>query len=343
MEKISPFSSAWFCFLLFSCLSWSVAVSQITTRTTTACPGVTITYHNASTMLTQSNCAGINTALLGYWTGLTCAGFLQWDFNGPVMSVDIPFFSINTNDFATLTVNNTGTVTVTGTCILVNGNVAGPYTGLGLAGTVRMTVSSNLPFTRLRLDNTGCVSGWVAQCPLATVLEAKLENFALRTGKNGAVILNWETAHEINNDYFQVERSKDGKGWTPLGKVPGNGTRETHSTYTFTDHNAPEGLSLYRLRQYDLDGSHTLSKTITASLESEIRVWPTLTQDRFSVSGVEAASQVTVFDALGAPLTLMPATLPDAFEFDLSGFKPGMYLVRIKMKKRVKTYRIFLR
>lgn len=37
--------------------------------------------------------------------------------------------------------------------------------------------------------------------------------------KNGTLIINWSTLKEINNSYFEIQASKDGKIWKPIGKV----------------------------------------------------------------------------------------------------------------------------
>lgn len=345
MEKLKKLSSTWFCFLLVLSFSNSGLSGQVSTQSSTACPGVTITFHVIATMLGQPNCANINTTSLmpGFWSGLGCGGLIQYDFAGPVMSVDLEMYSINTHDFATFTVNNSGSVFLTnGQCVTLNGNVAGPYTGAGLAGTVSLTVSSNQPFTRLRMDNTGCLSGWFTVCPAAVVLEAKLSHFDVATKENGVVDLNWQTENEVQNDYFQIERSQDGKQWASLGKVEGNGTIETPMQYSFSDPEALNGLNLYRLRQVDFDGASTLSEVKTAVVEGDVRVFPTLTRDYVNVSGIDDRRQVRIFDALGNLLSPPTSEASGITRFDLSGFPAGMYLVRVEVEGVARTRRVIL-
>ena len=57
------------------------------------------------------------------------------------------------------------------------------------------------------------------------VLPVVFADFTARS-HNGTVQLDWTTATELNNDYFQVERSADGREFTALGKVNGNGNSE---------------------------------------------------------------------------------------------------------------------
>ncbi|MBK7966284.1 MAG: hypothetical protein IPK10_14025 [Bacteroidetes bacterium] len=50
------------------------------------------------------------------------------------------------------------------------------------------------------------------------------------------VLLQWRTASENGNDYFNVERSRDGSSFETIGQVPGNGSTSSISSYTFTDY-----------------------------------------------------------------------------------------------------------
>lgn len=87
------------------------------------------------------------------------------------------------------------------------------------------------------------------------------EGFAESKGNH----LKWETAFEVNNDYFGVERSTDGTHFVKIGEVAAdNGNAPVHS-YQFLDENATVGKSWYRLRQNDVDGAFHYSRTIELS------------------------------------------------------------------------------
>lgn len=97
---------------------------------------------------------------------------------------------------------------------------------------------------------------------------------------NKTVQLSWQTTSEINNDYFDVQRSNDSKNWTSIGQVKsayaplGTGSG---SKYSFEDKNINNGSYTYRLAQHDLDGKMDIGNvtSITVSgLIGSVLVYP---------------------------------------------------------------------
>ncbi len=98
--------------------------------------------------------------------------------------------------------------------------------------------------------------------------------------QDDAAQLEWQTAAEINNQGFHIERMvADGERWEEIGFVPGSGTtNETHD-YSFLDEKPLPGLNYYRLRQIDYDGKEELSKIVSVTLKklhdlSNLRFFP---------------------------------------------------------------------
>ncbi|SKC43806.1 T9SS type A sorting domain-containing protein [Ohtaekwangia koreensis] len=75
-------------------------------------------------------------------------------------------------------------------------------------------------------------------------------------------ILEWATASETNNDFFSIERSKDGINYESVGAIPGGGNSTSRKNYSFTDEKPFPGLNYYRLKQTDFDRKYTYSKVI---------------------------------------------------------------------------------
>ncbi|MBR9920746.1 MAG: T9SS type A sorting domain-containing protein [Bacteroidetes bacterium] len=84
--------------------------------------------------------------------------------------------------------------------------------------------------------------------------------------KEGESHLEWETASEVNSDYFAVERSYDGKSFKEVGSVLSAGESNVDIQYNFIDRTPFEYVNAesvyYRLRQVDIDGSFVYSNVI---------------------------------------------------------------------------------
>ncbi len=74
--------------------------------------------------------------------------------------------------------------------------------------------------------------------------------------------ITWITSSEINNDYFTLERSINGKDWEIIGIVDGAGTTQESHFYSFRDEEPTIPISYYRLAQTDNDGTSTYSHII---------------------------------------------------------------------------------
>ncbi len=69
------------------------------------------------------------------------------------------------------------------------------------------------------------------------------------------VKLIWKTASEIDNDFFTLEKSNDGKDFIAIAKIDGNGTTTDANTYNWNVKNLADELVYFRLSQTDFDGT----------------------------------------------------------------------------------------
>ena len=98
-------------------------------------------------------------------------------------------------------------------------------------------------------------------------LPIELMDFQVKKeGRNSLIY--WETASEINNDGFEIQKSNDGLHWEKLVWVEGNGTSDTPQHYSFIDAEPYQGLNYYRLRQMDFDGTETFSDVKVLNFKS---------------------------------------------------------------------------
>ncbi|MBZ0200975.1 MAG: T9SS type A sorting domain-containing protein, partial [Ignavibacteriaceae bacterium] len=77
--------------------------------------------------------------------------------------------------------------------------------------------------------------------------------------ENEKITLSWQTASELNNRGFQIEKSFDKENWFSIGFIEGKGTSTKINNYSFTDNNIITGAQYYRLRQVDHNEQHKFS------------------------------------------------------------------------------------
>jgi dienelactone hydrolase len=84
-------------------------------------------------------------------------------------------------------------------------------------------------------------------------------------GKNlsEANILEWATSQEESFQRFEVLRSQDGRDYLVIGSINAQGGTHGVKQYSYKDIRAPKGLSHYRLKMIDKDGSFRLSRVIS--------------------------------------------------------------------------------
>lgn len=102
-----------------------------------------------------------------------------------------------------------------------------------------------------------------------------------------SVVLNWTTASEINNDFFTVERSKDGKDFEESQIIDGAGNSTQVLNYSFCDEHPYSGISYYRLKQTDFDVHFSYSNVVFVNSKDEhlqILISPNPSNGNFTIT-----------------------------------------------------------
>jgi len=118
-------------------------------------------------------------------------------------------------------------------------------------------------------------------------------HFSARSIYGREVELSWGTSVEINNDYFQIEKSVDGQVFESITKINGKGNSSEKQEYNYVDKQYVADLVDYRLKQVDKNGLFEYSKVEQVNLEHVL-----LSQLRFEVSPNPAHDKVS-FKLLG--------------------------------------------
>lgn len=168
------------------------------------------------------------------------------------------------------------------------------------------------------------------------------------------VNLEWQTASELNNDYFVIERSNDGVRFEDIRIVDGAGNSNQLIQYFENDYSPFSGTSYYRLRQVDFDGSTTYSETkivkTFATLVSELGLYPNPTDGAFHVVLANTGEEevlVVVRDISGKEFyskVIITSTDQHLEAIDLKGNLPkGIYIVTASSRNELYSQKLVVK
>jgi len=105
----------------------------------------------------------------------------------------------------------------------------------------------------------------------ATEFPIELLSFTAKND-NGNVLINWSTASETDNDFFEVERSTDAENFEIIANVPGAGYSNGVLNYSIQDNAPLEGTVYYRLKQTDFNGAFTYSYMLPVHIGADSKL-----------------------------------------------------------------------
>lgn len=151
---------------------------------------------------------------------------------------------------------------------------------------------------------------------------------------NGAVQLFWNTANEMNNSHFEVERSANGSDWETIGNVAA-GTTPLADSYTYTDEAAPAAQTQYRIRQVDFDGNFLYSKVVLVGGTNTAAAQATIVASGKTVSifpsNISGSRLIVRVITIGGQVLQQQSFESTAGRIDLtiSTFTTGIYVVQV--------------
>jgi hypothetical protein len=141
---------------------------------------------------------------------------------------------------------------------------------------------------------------------------------------NNNVAVSWSTASELNNDYFDVQKSDDGTYFYSIGSVDGYGNSHSTIDYNFIDYHYQPN-SFYRLKQVDYNGDYEYSNVI--SLMEEIATdMVSQTSNELIINPLETAN-VLVTNQKGQ--VLLNKAITNELSIDKQAYVNGIYFVQV--------------
>lgn len=223
------------------------------------------------------------------------------------------------------------------------GGLAGTYsykTEDGVTGTFTGPIPLSLEgkyvvFWQLGVTGT---TPYIAGTVAAIMLPVELTSFTANA-KNCEVKLSWQTATEINNAYFEIQRSRDGHTFETIEKMTGAGTTETVQNYQFMD-KKPMANNYYRLKQVDIDGQFDYStieivRTNDCHGTGTVNVYPNPVADHLTIEMTTTQvgkGQILIYNYAGKEILNFSADLENGLNtipLATTNLQSGIYFVQI--------------
>lgn len=170
-------------------------------------------------------------------------------------------------------------------------------------------------------------------------LPVQLASFSAKAVGQDAQLM-WRTVQELNNDHFVIERSFDGKTFSSVSQIQGQGTTTAATDYRFTDVQAGikalGQVAYYRLRQVDTDGTTSYSTVqalsfVKAGASISLYPNPASTSATLDLSSLPVGSyQVTMVDAVGRVVRQAHYEAGVTSTLSVQELPTGSYLVLVR-------------
>jgi len=218
------------------------------------------------------------------------------------------------------------------------------YNGLGQLGNGNNT-SSSVP---VAVDQSG-----MGELPV------ELTSFTANHA-DGKVMLCWQTATEVNNYGFEIQRSVfsdqlSAENWEKIGFVEGHGNSNSPKDYFFTDDSPLSGTVQYRLKQIDNDGKYDFSKEVEIMVTALPKAfaleqnYPNPFNPSTIISyqlPVKSNVELKIYDLLGNEVAALVNEQKEAgsyqVQFDGSKLSSGVYFYKLHAKGVALTKKLLL-
>lgn len=240
-----------------------------------------------------------------------------------------------------------------------NPTIIGFRTLIGIENPNGLTINTiyrwSSGWSAIATNNSGCFGAVAAFCTSAAqtsfsdwtlggnvvALPVSLTKFEGQTINKTQARLTWQTATEINNKQFEVEKSIDGVNFEKIITIDGNGNSSVIRNYQTIDNNFVAS-AYYRLRQIDFNGTENMSQVIFIKNNNDkILIYPNPTSGEiFIQSNENKQSNLNwkLIDAQGKVILNGNDILENVektLSNQLKNQSKGMYMIEIQGSKEI--------
>ncbi len=200
-------------------------------------------------------------------------------------------------------------------------------------GAIRVIATAVDPGFTKEMNGTGTfINGEVEDyfVRYAAPLPITLKSFTASPLGNCTARIRWTTAMEENSSHFEIEQSTNGSEFHTIAEVQSSNNPSGNS-YLYTDNNATEGKSYYRLKMVDRNGSSQYSHIAVvqgACSNIDIRLLPNPVISTTTISGLGGGEKLMVFGSDGR-LEMTETATGNTHTLNMKMLPSGIHLVKI--------------
>lgn len=318
---------------------------------------LSFTINSFAVCVLTAKCTGGNWSAAGTWTVAGCP---------PGTTIPADNMKIIIPACATVTVDinspnyNTMEIHVYGTLDFDNGqkiNMCPGYVYVYPGGQL----TGGTPGSKINICGTSVWNGGTTTTgPISygtpTTLPIELISFTAMINNQNKVDIKWATATETNNDYYTIEKTKDGVNYEFVAQVDGAGNSTSVINYSSIDHSPFSGISYYRLKQTDYNGVFTYSNLVAVEYNGntnfDFNVYPNpSTGETFNMSISNSFNEevlVVVRDITGkenySKVVITKEDNETVFAFDMENKLPaGIYVITATSKQNIYSKKLIVK
>ncbi len=170
-----------------------------------------------------------------------------------------------------------------------------------------------------------------------SIVPLPVELLSFTGEKSGSTVaLNWTTASEKDNDYFEVQKRNKLGFFETFAVEKGAGNTSSFIRYAAIDEAPTDKENYYQLKQVDFDGNTVISDIISVSgdwLAPALTVFPNPSQGDFRVQANQTILNVNIIGLDG--VTKWRQTEVDSRQLSVAQQEliAGMYILEVETKR----------
>jgi hypothetical protein len=142
------------------------------------------------------------------------------------------------------------------------------------------------------------------QCVKLAPMPITYQNQPSAKLQNNLTHISWSIATQVNNEKYIIEHSNDGRNFSSIGEITGDGSSNVTKHYEYIHTSPSFGNNYYRIKQVDYDGKYSYSDIASLRYDDhgETNIYPNPATSEVTISTTEPTS-LQIFDVYGRVLS----------------------------------------